>query len=61
MGAASSTPTRAAPSEDTPKMTVEEMQLQQIVAQSMPTYVRPETFEQKLYRKVSLSLLFMLV
>ncbi len=32
------------------KMTAEEMQLLQI--QNMPKYSRPETFEEKLYRKV---------
>ena len=32
------------------KMTAEEMQLSQI--HQMPKYIRPETFEEKLYRKV---------
>mmetsp|Transcript_6658 Transcript_6658/g.8423 ORF Transcript_6658/g.8423 Transcript_6658/m.8423 type:complete len:135 (+) Transcript_6658:103-507(+) len=34
-----------------PRMTAEEMQLAQI--QEMPKYIRPETFEEKLYRKFS--------
>jgi hypothetical protein len=34
----------------TAKMTAEEYQLLQV--QNMPKYVRPETFEEKLYRKV---------
>jgi hypothetical protein len=34
------------------QMTAEEMQLKQI-EQSMPRYTRPETFEEKVYRKVS--------
>ena len=53
MGASIST-TRAeagdSSSEETRKMTAEEMQLLQI--QNMPKYSRPETFEEKLYRKV---------
>jgi hypothetical protein len=49
MGSSSSTLAEA--SQEQPKMTAEEMQMQQIT-QSMPSYSRPETFEEKLYRKV---------
>lgn len=49
MGASQST--QAQPS-TTSQMTAEEMQLKQI-EQSMPRYSRPETFDEKLYRKVS--------
>jgi hypothetical protein len=45
--------TQAQPS-TTSQMTAEEMQLKQI-EQSMPRYSRPETFDEKLYRKVSCS------
>lgn len=38
------------------RMTAEEMQLQQI--ELMPTYKRPETFDEKLWRKVSLDVSF---
>lgn len=48
MGSSQSTQAQAS----NPKMTAEEMQLQQI-QQSIPKYSRPETFEEKLYRKVS--------
>ena len=50
MGSASSTLAQAAP--EAPRMTAEEMQLKQIT-NSIPSYSRPETFEEKLYRKVS--------
>ncbi|GFH58659.1 hypothetical protein CTEN210_15135 [Chaetoceros tenuissimus] len=48
MGSSQSTQAQAS----NPKMTAEEMQLQQI-QQSIPKYSRPETFEEKLYRKFS--------
>jgi hypothetical protein len=47
MGSSSSTLAEA--SQEQPKMTAEEMQQ---ITQSMPSYSRPETFEEKLYRKV---------
>ncbi len=49
MGATAST--QAEPISEGEKMTAEEMQLRQI--EQIPTYKPPETFEQKLYRKVS--------
>ena len=52
MGSSQSTQAQASNPEASPKMTAEEMQLQQI-QQSIPKYSRPETFEEKLYRKVS--------
>lgn len=33
-------------------VTAEEMEVLQEIRQSMPKYIQPETFEQKLYRKV---------
>lgn len=51
MGSSQSTQAQAS-NPEAPKMTAEEMQLQQI-QQSIPKYSRPETFEEKLYRKVS--------
>jgi len=50
MGSSQSTQAESVP--ETTKITAEELQLQQI-EQSMPRYSQPETFEQKLYRKVS--------
>ena len=50
MGSNQSTLAESVP--ETTKMTAEELQLKQI-EQSMPRYSQPETFEQKLYRKVS--------
>lgn len=53
MGSVTSTHAQAAP--EAPKMTAEEMQLQQIT-NSMPSYKRPETFEERLYRKVCITI-----
>lgn len=48
MGSTQSVQAQSSPTQ----MTAEEMQLKQI-EQSMPRYSRPETFEEKLYRKFS--------
>mmetsp|Transcript_12711 Transcript_12711/g.18550 ORF Transcript_12711/g.18550 Transcript_12711/m.18550 type:complete len:142 (+) Transcript_12711:99-524(+) len=59
MGNSSSTPVQAQP-EAPPAITAtstevsaEEVELMQQIQRAMPIYSRPETFEEKLYRKVS--------
>jgi hypothetical protein len=47
----SSQSVQAQSASEKPQMTAEEMQLKQI-EQSIPRYSRPETFDEKLYRKV---------